>query len=276
MSNSSVKEKVMLAGLRAIRSVPALNRIVYTASLNYIDEYRHFSYDPAVNGEQVIIKTIAKHNSKDPFVFFDVGANIGEWTSFCLSQFKQDMEGHLFELSSETYETLKDRLAGSNNLTLNNIGLSDKNANISYKNYGRDNGSNTIIMDADYHKKPYETCHASIIKGDEYCNEKHIHRINYLKVDTEGADYSVLLGFEKRFDAKSIDIVQFEYGYTHADAKTLMRDFFQFFEEHGYIVGRLSPRGVVFKNFEYTDNDFKSGPNYIACLPEYKVMLEKF
>lgn len=277
MANFSAKEKAMQIGLRAIRGIPVLNRLIYRVSLNYIDEYRYFSYDADINGENTLIRVIAGHNTNSSFVFFDVGANVGEWTSYCLEQFKQEnVEGHLFELSSETYETLSSKLADQNNLILNNLGLSDKNESVSFKNYGKDNGGNTIIMNADYHKKSYEVCHAKIIMGDSYCSEKQISRINLLKVDTEGADYSVLMGLEKGFENKKIDIVQFEYGYTHADAKTLMRDFFQFFEKHGYIVGRLSPHGVVFKIFEYADNDFKSGPNYIACLPEYKSLLERF
>ena len=268
------KLKLVQNTLRLVKKAPGTNNFAYRIAQTYIDEYRDFSYDAATNGEQEIVKKVSTI-FKDGFTFIDAGANVGEWTTFVCSQLNSCV-GHLFELSAETFKTLKKNLENRENLTLVNKGLSDQNTQIEYKYYGKNDGGNTIVMGASYHKKPYEVLSADVVTGDYYCQKNKIKHINFLKVDTEGAEYAVLKGFENNLKQQTIDIVQFEYGYTHADAKTLMRDFFELFESHGYIVGRLTGTGVSFKNFEYTDNDFKSGPNYVACLPQYKATLETF
>lgn len=265
-----LKIKVVNFIILALKFTPWLSSALYKFSNIYIDTYRDFSYDSTKNGEhEIIIRALKTYNKK--IVFFDVGANVGDWTKFMISN-ARSFKGHLFELSTDTFATLKNNLKNyqSENLVLNNFGLSDKAGEIEFKDYGRDNGGNTILLNASYHKKQYSISKATIETGDSYIQELGVSRINFLKIDTEGSEFFVLNGFKKAFKNKIIDIVQFEYGYTHGDAKTLMQDFFHFFEQNGYIVGRLTPHGVMFKTFEYTDNDFKSGPNYIACLPEYQ------
>jgi len=42
-----------------------------------------------------------------------------------------------------------------------------------------------------------------------------------------------------------------------------MRD--QFFQAHGYVLGRLYPRGVAFQGYNHMDENFVGG-NYVACL----------
>lgn len=270
----SFKERIAKRLCLLLRKIPILNNTLFTLSKIYIDEYRYFSYDPDVNGEKKIIKKLSQTITGKPIIF-DVGANVGDWTDYADSLF-EDYKAHLFELSKATCQTLEDRFSGNKKTVINNLALSDKNGQIEYVDYGKNDGGNTLLLNANYHKKKSSVAHARAIKGDDYCAERNIDRINYLKIDTEGAEYLVLKGFEELLQNHAIDIVQFEYGYTHADAKTLMKDFFEFFESNEYIVGRLSKKGVQFKTFSYADNDFKSGPNYIACLPKFKDTLQKF
>jgi hypothetical protein len=42
-----------------------------------------------------------------------------------------------------------------------------------------------------------------------------------------------------------------------------LKDFYEFLEAYGYLIGKLYPYGVHFKNYSYDDEDFK-GPNFIA------------
>lgn len=268
------KRDTALFFIRCICLVPFLDRIFYRLCVLYIDESRGFSYDAAVNGENKIIEVLGRA-LKEKVTFFDVGANVGEWSIHAVRCFRK-YDGHLFELSEETYEILNKRLGGDDSLRLNNVALSDCSGKIEYLNYGCGDGGNTMLVHASYHKKDSVVSQSEAMTGDMYCDMNNIQKIDFLKIDTEGVEYSVLKGFDKMFSDHCIDVIQFEYGYTHGDAKILMKDFFTFFEAHGYIVGRLTKHGVQFKSFSYTDNDFKSGPNYIACLPSFRGVLENF
>lgn len=270
----SFKQKAARALCRTVRGVPGLNAACFALSNMYIDEYRFFSYDPEENGEHDIVRALAGAFPKKP-VLFDAGANVGDWTSFAASVLP-DFEAHLFEMSARTFETLSARLAGDSRVCLNNLALSDREEEIEYIDFGANDGGNTMLLNADYHKKKSVRARARAVRGDDYCAGRGVAHIDFFKIDTEGAEYRVLKGFEGMFARKAIDVVQFEYGYTHADAGSLMKDFFAFFEGAGYVVGRLSKKGVAFKSFSYADNDFRSGPNYIACLPAFRDVLKSF
>jgi hypothetical protein len=101
-------------------------------------------------------------------------------------------------------------------------------------------------------------------RGDAYCDENGIDFIDFLKIDVEGAEHLVLAGFDKMLMRKSVRLIQFEYGYTNGDTKFLMRDFYEYFEKLGYIIGRVRKGPIFFDKWTYKHNDFKSGPNYVA------------
>ncbi len=105
---------------------------------------------------------------------------------------------------------------------------------------------------------------AMIVPGDAYMRSQGLARIDLLKIDVEGAEFAVLRGFTETFAAGLIDVVQFEYGKINLATRCFLADFHQFFAEHGYVLGKLFPEGVVFKPYDIDDEDFV-GPNFIAC-----------
>lgn len=226
-----------------------------------IDHLRGYSYDFERNGERQLLERMATLGAR---TVFDVGANVGDWT-LVAAQLMPDAHIHCFELSPRTWRTLSQRVSGAR-FTVNNCGMGDRDGTIEFKDYGENSTVNTILPNATYHdaKLTAAVSRAEIVTGDTYCARHGIERIDLLKIDVEGADHLVLAGFERMLRAQTVRVVQFEYGYTHGDAKFLMRDFYALFARHGYTVGRLERRGVAFEPWHYKMNDFRSGPNYVA------------
>ena len=94
--------------------------------------------------------------------------------------------------------------------------------------------------------------------------EMGIGHIDLLKVDAEGADLAVLRGFLTMLRRRAIDVVQFEYGYACVIARALLLDFYELLEGCGYLVGRLSPRGIDFAPYRLESENF-FGPNFVAA-----------
>jgi FkbM family methyltransferase len=236
-------------------------RVAYRAAKRYIHWVDGFSYDFAKNGEEWLMGATSGFGFK---TVFDVGANIGSWTRSALGYF-QAAEFHCFELSSETFATLQENL-NEPRVHLNNFGLSDSDSEVEYKNYGRNSGVNTLLLNAEYHDRHQqpELAVGGTRRGDSYCEEVGVEVIDFLKVDVEGAEHLVFRGFHGILSQKKIRLIQFEYGYTHADAKFLMRDFFELFESYGYVVGKLRRGRVELVGWSYRLNDFDSGPNFVA------------
>lgn len=227
----------------------------------YLDGYNGYSYDFFENGESDLIDNISRISPK---VVFDVGANVGDWTSIA-SDLLPNTNFHCFELSKKTFKTLSGRL-NRESIILNNVGLAEKDGTFTYKDYGENSGVNTILLDATYHDNRIKPTiiEANLTTGDIYCYNNGINKIDFLKIDVEGAEHLVLQGFSEMFSKKAIRSVQFEYGYTNGDSRFLMRDFYKFFKEKGYIVGRVRKGPITFREWIYRDNDFTSGPNYVA------------
>ena len=62
--------------------------------------------------------------------------------------------------------------------------------------------------------------------------EKNIETVDFLKIDTEGFEFNVLLGFDD-FLAK-IGIIQFKYGGTFLDNNTALNDVVEYLKMHGF------------------------------------------
>src|SRR5262249_20178472 len=149
---------------------------------------------------------------------------------------------------------------------INNIGLSSYSGVTTYKDYAGRSKLNTLIVSATLWDNlvPHAMRECAVTTGDSYCKDMNVTSIDILKIDTEGAEYFVLSGFDDMFRAKKVRVAQFEYGYVHADAGYTMRHFFSFFSERGYIVGKLWNDGVEFTQFFYWLNNYDSGPNFVA------------
>lgn len=243
------------------RSKHGINKKLGMFAEFYLDNYYDSNGDIEINGERFLLRTLKSYNFN---TIFDVGANVGDW-SLIAAEYFPAATVHAFELSSSTYSTTASRLSGKNFVT-NNVGLSNVAGVIHYKDYGDNSGKNTIINDATFWDESIqmESKESILTTGDSYCDERNISFIDFLKIDVEGADHLVLQGFDRMLTNKNIRVIQFEYGYTHADAKFLMRDFFSLLNSKGYIVGKMWSDGIEFSDFFYWLNNFKSGPNYVA------------
>lgn len=107
-----------------------------------------------------------------------------------------------------------------------------------------------------------------IIKGDDFCREKNINSINFMKIDTEGHEYSVLLGFSGMIESRAIDVIQFEYGGTWLDSKRYLSDIYNLFESSNYAICRLHPNGLeLFSTYNQREDTFEYA-NYVALRRE--------
>jgi FkbM family methyltransferase len=238
-----------------------LSDILALCCERYLQYHNGFSYDFDKNGERDLLEKLSRLSGS---IIFDVGANIGDW-ALTAEKFFPNAKIHAFELSGATFKTLSNRIH-SKNTVLNNLGLSDQIAAVAYKDYGLNSGHNTILLDATFEdiRTTPNLIEGRTTTGDQYCIDNDISHIDLLKIDVEGADHLVLKGFSRMLEKRLVRVIQFEYGYTHGDAKFLMRDFYNLFEGLGYRVAKLSKGPIVFTEWTYRNNDFKSGPNYIA------------
>jgi hypothetical protein len=99
-----------------------------------------------------------------------------------------------------------------------------------------------------------------------------INRIDFIKIDVEGAEHKVILGFGDLVSNRSVKIIQFEYGMANIYTKFLLRDYYHLLGER-YVVGRLCPNGVDFKDYDPLEENFRS-PNFVAVERGQQALLD--
>ena len=176
-----------------------MKQILYKLAKKYIKHYEGFSYNFKKNGEQYVLESLSNLPIQ---TVFDVGANTGEWSKLA-ARYLDDAKFHLFELSESTFMSLERGFKNKGNFKLNNLGLSNSTGFVTYQDYGKNSGLNSILQDASYHKSNYESKKCLVTTGDEYCLKYKIEQIDILKIDVEGAENMVIEGFSQMLEKQA-------------------------------------------------------------------------
>ncbi len=155
------------------------------------------------------------------FTFFDVGANIGEYSKHLVSIFPA-LEGHLFEPLPECIECLKLSFAENNSIYINECAVSDSEGVLNLW-FDTSRSSHASFFNRESFKNKGRSIAVKTITLESYIAEKSIAHINLLKVDVEGYEFHVLKGLGKYLTPDFIDFIQFEYGGCGVDSMTTLR-----------------------------------------------------
>lgn len=220
--------------------------------------YENRNHDIQSNGELTILKKLSNFN---PSVIFDGGANIGDY-SLLVNQILPGTLVYSFEPVKDTFEILKKNVDGIDKIVPVRQGLyintCTKEINILPSN------THSSLIDVQGLKdETIEKQTIELINGDDFMRKKNISEIDLLKLDVEGVEYEAILGFEEHITNGKIKMIQFEYGYINISTKRLLIDFYNYLENKGYLVGKIFPKTVEFRKYDFKYEDFL-GPNFIA------------
>lgn len=220
--------------------------------------YENRNHDIYSNGELVILRRISKLN---PSVIIDGGANIGSY-SLLANEINSNTKIYSFEPVKSTFEKLKENTRHISNIVPIEKGLYKENGSIEINLFASDTHSSIFdIRGLQHNSKNKQTI--ELISGDNFLKKHKIKEVDFLKVDVEGAEYDAILGFREHIDKGKVKMIQFEYGYINITAKKLLIDFYNYFESKGYMLGKVFPKTVEFRKYEFKHEDF-IGPNFIA------------
>lgn len=163
---------------------------------------------------------------KKEYIFFDVGANKGEYTKTLVRVFPGG-KIHCFEPSAETYRMLKENIGTNGNIILNNFAVSDQvqESRLYYDQEGSGLAS-LYNRQLDYYNIDFSKSEMVNVETlDYYCKKNQIRKIDFLKMDIEGNELKALKGAAGLLKEKRIDVIQMEFGGCNIDSRTYFRDF---------------------------------------------------
>ena len=202
-------------------------------------------YDLVVSGENFFVTNILPRfvQSAKP-VFFDVGANRGEYSLMLASKFPQ-AQIFAFEPHPRNFEFLGQ--AKIQNLLPQQLALS----NIVGQFTLYDHEDSDWSWDASLYKDVIsEILHRNSVSYtvqvatlDSFTQSLDINFIDFLKIDVEGSELAVLQGAPSLLEKNQIGVIQFEFN----EMNIISRSFFYDFRKilHNYALFRLLPKGLL-------------------------------
>jgi len=207
--------------------------------------------------QKKIIKFLKKNSLSEINLIFDVGAHKGESINLFLKNMKVKNIVS-FEASPLNFKYLENNKKNlekkfpNTKIIIENLALSSDGRVVTFKQFNESSSStiNNINQESRYFKrkfnllnlrnkkKIYESFKLKTETLDNYMYQNNFNRISFLKIDTEGYEYEILIGLKKRI--KSIDTIMFEHHYdnmiikeyTFSDINYLLKknNFYQVFK----------------------------------------------
>lgn len=199
------------------------------------------------NGEAYLVnKFLCEYFAgKTDITFFDVGANVGDYSRLLCDAFP-GAKVYAFEPHPDTYNELSGH-GKSVPYEPVNFGMSETPGETVI--YEKANNSvsqhnslyKTVI--ANSNEAEPRAVEINLTSVDAFMQERGIERIDFLKIDTEGHELSILKGARKAISKGQIELVQFEFNEMNLHSHTTMRDLRATLPNYTFY--RLSPRGLV-------------------------------
>jgi len=176
------------------------------------------------------IKFLKKNKYNSFKILIDIGAHKGESIKLFSKNFiiKKIIS---FEASPINFEYLKkkikDNKQGYNNteIVLENIALGAEEKIIEFNQFNESSSSTIKEIDKESkyykrkfrlinflnNKKTFQKIKIKVSKLKDYIEKNNIKKIDFIKIDTEGYEFEILLGLENKI--KLVDIIMFEHHY---------------------------------------------------------------
>ena len=203
-----------------------------------------------ITGEDSILDFLSKNFKIN--VVFDIGANDGGYSKTLRYFFKKSTI-YAFEPHPESFERLKKSVTG-NKTKIYRLGLGSKAKMGKIWDFSNDaqlKHTQPTSTLASTHKEVIENYHGQkshyfdirIITLDSFIQENKIKKIDFLKIDTEGSEFDILLGAKKSLESGKISFIQFEFNEMNAYSKVHFKNFVDLLPNFEFF--RLLPNSFV-------------------------------
>ena len=177
-------------------------------------------------------------------IAFDVGSNAGSFIK-ALQSYGFSSHCHCFEPHPVLYNHLK---SSYNDISVNDYCVSDINGEQTIYIPDISVGISSVINRPVFQSLGQEIFELKTksVKLDTYCSDLNIEKIDFLKIDVEGAEKMVFDGASEMLKSNKITCGQFEVGSTLADAGTSEQEIIELLNSFGYETLHISASDMFF------------------------------
>lgn len=229
----------------------------------YVSHLGYHHYDHYRNGEDKVVQFLIPESG----IVFDVGANRGTWLDLVRLHHKNVIV-HAFEPVPYLCKKYLQRYR-TDTVHIHQKALSHTCGEAKLYYYSKADGLGGLVFHPWIETevgKPQELI-VRLDTVDTFCEQNGIDRIEFMKIDVEGAELSVIQGAQRMIAEHRIAKLQFEYNNTFKDAGVTLRQLYEYLTSQGYSIYRISPDYLIHISLWHDDleNYFLSNYLAIAC-----------
>lgn len=240
------------------------------------------SEGPRITGESYLLRKLSKNISIKTIV--DVGANTGGYAKEMRMRFPK-AKIYAIEPHPKTFKTLlgltkKNKILAYNQGFGNHVGKGElwdfaSDAVLKYTQPTSTLASTLKKVVEDLHKQKAQKYVFEMNTLDNFTKKNEIKRIDFLNIDVEGAELSVLQGAKNLLKNNNISFIQFEFNEMNVYSRTLFKDFIDILPKR--IFYRIMPRGL-YKMGAYrpSTHEIFAFQNVLAVPEKYQTIVDNF
>ena len=223
------------------------------------------------NGEFGVAQNFLKRDD----IIFDVGANKGAWVRMALTVniFKLIL---CFEPILEACHVLQSHIFFREYMKIYNGVVVDRVGQATfhlYKNNHQIAEMSNLFGRPNIEKQQGIVSEDIVVNSttiDVACAGEGVERLNFLKIDTEGAELLVLKGSKTMLENRAINHIQFEYGGCFQNSGATLKEIYEMLTGHDFAIYRIIPEGLL--EIPKWDNRLENylHSNYFAILQPKK------
>ena len=219
--------------------------------------------------EQQLVKKLVRPN----MTVFDIGANIGNYSMLFSEIVGKFGRVYSFEPTPSTFKTLQKRILQGEykNVFAYNKAVFSENQLIEFNEFPEEYsvwnslGIPQMLVPNSLNNEYVPVVRTELVEGikiDTFCENHNIEKIDYLKLDVEGAESDALQGAANLIQKKAIRFLQFEISQKMLEGfNRRARDTFDFLIQNGYECHKIKGTGEIGEEVNNSESFYE---NYIA------------
>ncbi len=255
IGSSSAAKRLAQSSIRACSQLFALpaTEVLLAGAAAYMNAICGLGWSPSLELEaRNAAAWIARGRE---YAVIDAGANIGSWTSL-FQKHAADRKGTIYALEPQPAAAARIRALNLKGCEVLELALGEHPGRATFYSSGPLDTLGSLFDRRDTYGRG-RTCDSfevAVVRIDDFVQMRGIERIDFLKMDLEGAEHQALKGATECLRSRRIRALSFEFGTSNVNARVFFREIYELLAGSGFALFRVTPAGRLIPIGAYTED----------------------